>query len=308
MRARKLAYVAMRSLLLRRQSSGSQVDVDRGKAALIRLARSIFRSFGVVVAQDVQRTRNVVRKHHLLVRWTHWLNIPILSGLILSGMSIYWASPVYSHKPDPTTGSFDYVADIGIWFCAHVPWLHHYSDPPNWIYNHFSLGPGLLAQALRLHWFFAYLFMVNGLIYLVGLFLGGGYRALLPRLTDVRDGWLVARYYTGLIFARLAHKTWWFPQATTKYNALQRLSYFAMPAAGTLAILTGWAMHKPMQLHEVATLFGGYDAARIWHFWLMWLFVLFVIPHVILVIVDGWDTIRSMVTGWSEKTGGRADG
>ena len=37
----------------------------------------------------------VAKKHHLLVRWSHWLNVPILLGLILSGMSTYWASPVY---------------------------------------------------------------------------------------------------------------------------------------------------------------------------------------------------------------------
>jgi hypothetical protein len=27
----------------------------------------------------------VVRRHHLLVRCSHWLNVPILLGLILSG-------------------------------------------------------------------------------------------------------------------------------------------------------------------------------------------------------------------------------
>jgi hypothetical protein len=63
----------------------------------------------------------VARKHHLLVRWSHWLNVPILLGLILSGISIYWASPIYRHKPDPTTGNFDVAADIGIWTCSHVP-------------------------------------------------------------------------------------------------------------------------------------------------------------------------------------------
>src|SRR5258706_292278 len=57
----------------------------------------------------------VVKRHHLLVRWSHWLNVPILLGLLLSGISIYWASPVYQHKPDPTTGNFDVAADIGIW-------------------------------------------------------------------------------------------------------------------------------------------------------------------------------------------------
>ena len=57
--------------------------------------------------EDQPRVR-VVRKHHLLVRWSHWLNVPILLGLILSGMAIYWASPIYQHKPNPQTGNFDY--------------------------------------------------------------------------------------------------------------------------------------------------------------------------------------------------------
>src|SRR5437879_10890470 len=93
----------------------------------------------------------VTRRHHLLVRWSHWLNVPILLGLILSGISIYWASPIYQHKPHPITGNFDLAADIGIWICDHVPGLHRYSSPPDWVYNHMSLGPGVLAVALRRH-------------------------------------------------------------------------------------------------------------------------------------------------------------
>jgi hypothetical protein len=72
----------------------------------------------------------VDRRHHLLVRCSHWLNVPILLGLILSGISIYWSSPIYQHKPDPNTGNFDVLANIGIWICAHVPWLHHDNSPP----------------------------------------------------------------------------------------------------------------------------------------------------------------------------------
>ena len=34
----------------------------------------------------------VARRHYLLVRCSDWLNVPILLGLILSGVSIYWAS------------------------------------------------------------------------------------------------------------------------------------------------------------------------------------------------------------------------
>jgi hypothetical protein len=116
----------------------------------------------------------VAKRHHLLVRWSHWLNVPILGGLILSGISIYWSSPIYQHKPDPLTGDFDVAADIGIWICAHVPGMHHYSRPPDWVYNHLSLGPGMLAVALRLHWLCAYAFMLNGVVYVAGLIAGGG--------------------------------------------------------------------------------------------------------------------------------------
>ena len=56
-----------------------------------------------------------------------------------------------------------------------------------------------------------------------------------------------------------------------------------------------------MQFHWFAAIFGGYDRARMWHFWIMWFFVLFVVPHVVFVLADGWDTLRSMIVGWSRK-------
>jgi thiosulfate reductase cytochrome b subunit len=243
----------------------------------------------------------VVKKHHPLVRWSHWLNVPILLGLILSGISIYWASPVYQHRPDPKTGNFDVAADVGIWICAHVPGLHQYGNPPDWIYNHISLGPGMLALALRLHWLCAYLFMLNGAVYVSGLILGGGWRSLLPRWTDFFDALKMLRYYLGFPFAKLIHRKWMHPHFNTKYNALQRAAYFSVPVGGFFSVATGWALHKPMQFHWLAALFGGFDTARVWHFWLMWLFILFVVPHVILVLADGWDTLRSMIVGWSTR-------
>ena len=243
----------------------------------------------------------VVRRHHLLVRLSHWLNVPILLGLILSGVSIYWASPVYKHTPNPTTGSSDFLADIGIWICGHVPGLHHYSSPSDLVYNHISLGPGMLAAALRLHWLCAYLFMLNGLVFVIGLAMGGGWRPLLPLRTDLRDAVKMFRYYLGVPVAKLMRRTWPHPRFNTKYNALQRGSYFSVLLAGLLSVLTGWAIHKPMQLHWLTAIFGGYDKVRVWHFWLMWIFILFVVPHVVLVLADGWDTLRSMIVGWSTR-------
>jgi thiosulfate reductase cytochrome b subunit len=245
----------------------------------------------------------VARRHHLLVRWSHWLNVPLLLGLILSGISIYWDSPIYQHKPDPNTGNFDVAADVGIWMCAHVPGLHNYSSPPDWIYNHLSLGPGMLAIALRLHWLCAYLFVLNGMVYVAGLLMGGGWRSLLPGRTDLSDALRMFRYYPGVPFARLTRRKRLHPRFNTKYNALQRAAYFSVPVAGLFSVATGWAIHKSMQLYWLAALFGGFDTARVWHFWLMWVYVLFVLPHVILVFADPWDTLRSMIAGWSTRLG-----
>jgi hypothetical protein len=108
-------------------------------------------------------------------------------------------------------------------------------------------------------------------------------------------------YYIGVPFAKLTRRAWLHPRFNTKYNALQRLAYFSVPVAALLSILTGWAIHKPMQLHWLTATLGGYDRARIWHFWLMFVFILFVVPHVVLVLADGWDTLRSMIVGWSTR-------
>ena len=250
----------------------------------------------------------IVFKHHVLVRITHWLNVPLLFGMIVSGLAIYWAAPVFEHAPNPDTGSTDYLADLGVWIVVHVPWAKGYPRPMTWIYDHFSVGPGQLALALRLHWFFAYLFMANGVLYLAGLLAGGGYRALLPRRSDVRDALAMQWYYVGLLPAKLLRRPWPHPAVTTKYNALQRSAYFAMPLFGAIAVLSGWAMHKPVQLSWLEGLFVSYNGARVVHFVTMCVLAAFVLPHVVLVIADGWDTLRSMVTGWSRRGRGKEDG
>jgi thiosulfate reductase cytochrome b subunit len=249
-------------------------------------------------------TRMVIPKHHALVRLSHWLNVPILFALIASGLSIYWASPVFQHAPRASTGSREYLADAGIWVARHFPALAGKGSPNGWVYDHFGIGTYRLAQALRLHWFFAYLFMATGLLYLIGLIAGGGYRALLPRASDPADAFAMMRYYIGVIPARILRRPWPHPPARSKYNALQRGAYFSMPLLGLLAVASGWAMHKPAQLPWLERLFVNYDGARIVHFAVMVAFAAFVIPHVVLVAADGWDTFRSMITGWSERLGG----
>jgi thiosulfate reductase cytochrome b subunit len=253
--------------------------------------------------KDPLAIRRVVVKHHALVRLAHWTTVPLLFGLIASGLSIYWASPVHEHAPNPVTGSTDYLADVGVWISHRLP--GNVADPAAWVYDRFGLGTFRLAQALRLHWLFAYLFMAVGLLYLIGLIWGGGYKSLLPRRSDPADAFAMLRYYLGVVPAKLLRRQWPHPPVKSKYNALQRLAYLAMPVLGLLAVGSGWAMHKPVQLKWLERLFVNYEGARLIHFWTMAAFATFVIPHVILVVADGWDTLRSMVTGWSFRLGER---
>ncbi|HEY6867015.1 MAG TPA: hypothetical protein VI792_07150, partial [Candidatus Eisenbacteria bacterium] len=75
----------------------------------------------------------------------------------------------------------------------------------------------------------------------------------------------------------------------------------AMPVFGALVVLSGWAMHKPVQLGWLERAFVSYDGARIVHFVSMIVLGTFIVPHVVLVIADGWDTFRSMIVGWSAR-------
>ena len=246
-------------------------------------------------------TVRVVPKHHALVRLSHWLMVPLLFGLVASGLAIYWAAPVFLHPRDPVTGSRDYLSDIGILLSRVVPGG---GDPRNWIYDHLSVGPQSLATALRLHWTLAYPFMLVGVLYVLGLAAGGGWRALLPRRSDPAEALAMFRFYLGVIPMAILRRPWPHPPVRFKYNALQRAAYFTMPIAGALVVLSGWAMHKPVQLAWLERLFVSYDGARVVHFVCMIVLGSFVVPHVVLVVADGWDTFRSMVVGWSKRVKG----
>lgn len=243
--------------------------------------------------------RRIVPKHHVLVRLAHWVNVPVLLGLVASGLAIYWAAPVFVHPRDPVTQSRDYLLDLG---AAIAGTLHDRGgDPRSWIYDHLSLGTGMLARSLRLHWALAYVLMLNGALYILGLLAGGGWRSLRPRRADVGEALAMIRYYLGVIPMAIRRRPWPHPRIRSKYNALQRTAYVSVLLAGALAVLSGWAMHKPAQLPWLERLFVNYDGARIVHFACTIVLGSFVVPHVMLVIADGWDTFRAMVVGWSAR-------
>src|SRR5215831_6780952 len=80
----------------------------------------------------------VARKHDGLVRVAHWAHVPLLVGLIVSGLAIYWAAPVLHHAPAPGNPRGDWLVDLGR---ALAPRLGGSpGDTRDWLYDRVSLG------------------------------------------------------------------------------------------------------------------------------------------------------------------------
>ena len=210
--------------------------------------------------------RQLEYKHSLAGRWMHWLNFPLLAMMIWSGLLIYWANPVYAIR------LFGY--ELFRFF-------------PTWFYE--TLGiPFRLAEGLQLHFFFMWLFAVNGFIYLVYLVFLGEWRAIFPIPSSFKRSIRVALHDAGIVREKP-------PQG--KYNDAQRIAYTGVILMGAGSILTGLAIYKPLQLAWLTAILGDYQWARWLHFWLTILFVLFFAVHVIQVVIAGWSNFRSMITG-----------
>ena len=211
--------------------------------------------------------RPFARRHHWIVRLTHWGTAIVLGGMITSGLQIYEAYARFGNRGGP-----------------------YYPSPFNdtQFPGTFRLG-GWLAGALNWHFALAWPLVTFGILYLFYLVGSGEWRSLLFRPRDVPGAWQMARYYLRL---RSDHP----PQG--KHNPLQKLAYTSVIVLGALAVLTGFAVYKPVQLGWLTALFGGFQAARYWHFWMVWAFVAFSIIHVILVFVVDPASLRAMVTGW----------
>ena len=211
--------------------------------------------------------KKLEKKHPLAVRWLHWINFPLLTMMIWSGLLIYWANAVYGFK------IFGYEL-----FNFFPPWFYE------------TLGiPKRLAEGISLHFFFMWLFAANGLIYVIYLIFSGEWRALLPVPGSFKRAALVSLHDLHIV-KKLP------PQG--KYNDAQRIAYTGVIVLGFAAIVTGLAIYKPLQLAWLTTLLGGYEWARWEHFWVMVFFVLFFVVHVVQVALAGWNNFRSMVSGY----------
>lgn len=207
--------------------------------------------------------QNIKQKHLLGTRWFHWINFPLLFVMIWSGMLIYWAFPTYSIGP-----------------------VHFF---PRWFYDLFNI-PQRLAEGMALHFFFMWLFVINGVLYVAYTIISGEWRYLVPRsFSAFRDAWAV-------LLHDLRLRKDLPPQE--KYNAAQQIVYTAIVVMGAGSVLTGLAIYKPAQLSWLTGLSGGYETARMLHFTLTVLYVLFFALHVWQVVLAGWNNFRSMVSGW----------
>jgi thiosulfate reductase cytochrome b subunit len=151
-----------------------------------------------------------------------------------------------------------------------------------------------LAMGRRWHFFFAWLFVINGLLY-VGYSVASHHfsRDLAPTRRDWRS---IGRSI--LDHLRLRHPQ---GEASKHYNVLQKLTYIVV-IFGLLPflILMGLAMSPRMDslLPGWIDLVGGRQSARTLHFLAASLLVLFAFIHVFEVIISGlWNNVRSMLTG-----------
>ena len=147
-----------------------------------------------------------------------------------------------------------------------------------------TLG-GWLGGALQWHFAAMWLLVVNGLVYLAYGFWSGHLKASMLPLSP-RAFYEDAR--AALTF-KLEH-------ALGHYNAVQKVLYLGVLALGVLVVISGLAVWKPVQFHLLASVFGGYEGARIVHFLCMSGIVGFVIVHLTLVALVP-SVLLPMITG-----------
>lgn len=269
--------------------------------------------------------RLLIYRHSALVRATHWINVVCLTVLLMSGLQIFNAHPAFywgeisdfghplfaiaAHKGrDGATRGVTTLAGHELDTTGVLGWSSDgtgggaqrafpaWATLPSWQ----SLADGRLW-----HFFFAWVFILNGLVYLFyGLINGHLWRDMVPARPE-----LVCIGRTAWDHLRLR-----FPSGETArhYNILQKLSYlFVIFLLLPVLVLAGLAMSPRLDagFPELVSLFGGRQSARTVHFIAAFALVGFVLVHIFMVLISGaWNNIRSMVTGRYAIETERADG
>src|SRR2546421_4774506 len=102
--------------------------------------------------------KRLEKKHPLAIRWFHWINFPVLMAMIWSGLLIYWANDVYR-------------LGIGRW--TLLKFL------PQRFYSTLHVDHRL-AEGMAWHFFFMWLFIINGIAYVIYTAVSGEWRHLVP--------------------------------------------------------------------------------------------------------------------------------
>ena len=143
-------------------------------------------------------------------------------------------------------------------------------------------SPTKISIDLWLHLSLDALWTLNGVIFIVLLFVTGQWMRLVPTTWAVFPN----AASSALQYASL---NWPLENGWVNYNSLQQLAYFTIVfIAAPLAILTGLRMSAiwPQPSAKASKLFP-LELARAIHFPVMLFFVLFVIMHVTLVLTTG---------------------
>jgi thiosulfate reductase cytochrome b subunit len=260
--------------------------------------------------------REIVYRHTLVVRMTHWINVLCLTLLLMSGLAVfnvhpalYWGHYGYPGVPtvllitgryDPETQqpvgitrigerSFDTTGLLGVTYDAQG--RPRPGAFPRWA----TLGADL-ALARDWHFLMAWMFVFNGALYLLfGLFSGHFRRDLAPAADQLRPRHILKDLWDHVRLRRPRG------EAAKRYNVLQKLTYLAvifllLPAM----LLSGLTMSPAVTaaFPFLFDLFAGRQSARTIHFIAANLLLLFVLVHVVQVLLSGAvNLMRSMITG-----------
>jgi len=260
-------------------------------------------------------------RHTWPVRLMHWINVVALTILLLSGLQIFnahpalnWGKSSYNGRA-PVLQMYSVVGPNGemegvtevFRTPLHTTGLLGASKDdggalsergfPSWLTIPSTQD---LAMGRRWHFLFAWLFVINGLLYVTYAIVS---RHLSRDLAPTRRDWQsIGRSI--LDHVRFRHLE---GEASKRYNVLQKLTYLVV-IFGLLPflILMGLAMSPRMDSLYPGwiDLVGGRQSARTLHFLAALLMVLFVFIHVFEVIISGlWNNVRSMITGRYEVEG-----
>jgi thiosulfate reductase cytochrome b subunit len=260
--------------------------------------------------------REVMYRHTVAVRLTHWINALILVLLLISGLSLfnyhpalYWGNYGYSGVPSfiSIAALEDIETDVPVGVTTIMG--HNFittgvlgvsydaaGEPITRAFPKWLTLPGGLAVARDVHFAAAWLLVFNGLVYvLFGLFTGHFRRDLLPVSRELRPRHMLADIWSHIRLRRARG------EAARRYNVLQKLAYLIVVfVLLPVMVLTGLTMSPAVTaaMPFLFDWFGGRQSARTIHFLVADLVVLFVLVHIIQVVVTGaFNNMRSMITG-----------